>query len=209
MREEEFAELLARGYEIRGIEFKGPGRLGDLETALKVTRAVLGMANLSGGGRVIIGVEDRGGSLTPTGLTDEQLESWKKYDEVAAFINEHASPAVNFDLEVQPFQGRRFVILSVYEFDEIPVLCAKERSIKEGRKDKQVLRRGACYVRSRHKPETSEIPSAEEMREVLDLAIDKGLRKFVARARAAGLFPTGSTATGDEEQFNKQIGDLS
>ena len=44
-------------------------------------------------------------------------------------------------------------------------------------------------MRARHKPETSEISSEEEMRELLELAIDKGVEKFVRRAERAGLFP--------------------
>ena len=75
----------------------------------------------------------------------------------------------------------------------------------------QILRRGACYVRSRHKPETSEIPSEEEMRELLELAIDKGVRKFVTRAQKAGLFPTDPSTPArpsDETLFEKQIEEM-
>jgi hypothetical protein len=66
-------------------------------------------------------------------------------------------------------------------------------------------------VRARHKPETSEIPSEEEMRELLELAIDKGVRKFVTRAQKAGLFPgiPGKPAPpSDEALFEKQIEEM-
>jgi hypothetical protein len=49
------------------------------------------------------------------------------------------------------------------------------------------------------------------MRELLELAIDKGVRKFVARAQKAGLFPTAAdipVMQGDEEPFKKQIEEL-
>jgi hypothetical protein len=49
------------------------------------------------------------------------------------------------------------------------------------------------------------------MRELLELAIDKGVRKFVIRAQKAGLFPPvpGSPAPpSDEALFEQQIEDL-
>jgi hypothetical protein len=36
---------------------------------------------------------------------------------------------------------------------------------------------------------TSEIPSQEDMRALLDLAIDKGVRKSVAQMRSVGFIP--------------------
>jgi hypothetical protein len=94
------------------------------------------------------------------------------------------------------------VLVRVYQFDDIPVLCAKD--LHDPGKTAPVLRRGACYVRARHKPETSEIPSEEEMRELLELAIDIGVRKFVARAQKAGLFPTLPAPRSGEALFEKQ-----
>jgi hypothetical protein len=109
---------------------------------------------------------------------------------------------------LQTFRGRKFVVIRVYQFDDIPILCAKDYN-EPGKAP--VLRRGACYVRARHKPETSEIPSEEEMRELLELAIDKGVRKLVTRAQNAGLFPTlpGTPAPpSDEASFEKQIEEM-
>src|SRR5215210_4879809 len=141
------------------------------------------MANRRDGGRVIIGVEDDAGILTPKGLDGAQLESWRSYDDVAASINEYASPSVSFEKEFLPYQGHDIVILHVAEFEAIPILCRMEYQSSIGKgspknQDRTILRKGACYVRSRHKPETSEIPSEEEMRELLDLAIEKGVRTY-------------------------------
>ncbi len=49
------------------------------------------------------------------------------------------------------------------------------------------------------------------MRELLELAIDKGVRKFVTRAQKAGLFPVTPSPPpfpSDEELFEKQIEDM-
>ena len=183
MTDQEFASLLAIGYETNGLEFKGPGSRTDSAFLAGVIRAQsLGMANRRDGGYVIIGVESD--SLDPVGFDDDEVKTWLNYDELATRVNEYANPSVRFDLEAVTVQGRRFVIIRVHEFDDIPILCGKD--FHGSRKGALVLRRGACYVRARHKPETSEIPSEEEMRELLELAIDKGIRKFVTRCIRPG-----------------------
>jgi predicted HTH transcriptional regulator len=219
MNEQDFAALLALGHETRGIEFKGPGSRTDKKDKTflaKVVRGVLGMANRRDGGRVIIGVEDNAGVLIPKGLDAVQLGSWKSYDDVAASINEYASPSVSFEKEFLHYQGHDIVILHVTEFEDIPILCRKEYhspAVQGAPKnqDRIVLRQGACYVRSRHKPETSEIPSEEEMRELLELAVDKGVIRFLERARRVGLLPADQPVLPqptDQERFNEQLEDL-
>lgn len=206
MTEQEFTALLARGHETQGVEFKGPGKRTDEGFRAKVIRATLGMANRRDGGLVILGVRDSD-ELDPVGLDEDQIGSWLNYDELAVTVNEFASPSVQFDLEGPTLLGRRFVIIRVHEFEDIPILCTRDF---QGGKE-LILRRGACYVRSRHKPETSEIPSEEEMRELLELAIDKGVRKFVERAQKAGLFPSISRAPippSDEASFREQIEEM-
>jgi len=69
MTEEEFAEIIALGREQASVEFKGPGLRTDKHLFAKVTRAVLGMANLRDGGRVVVGIEEQQTGLVLTGLT--------------------------------------------------------------------------------------------------------------------------------------------
>jgi predicted HTH transcriptional regulator len=207
MTELEFESLLAPGYETNGVEFKGPGVRTVKPFHAKVVRAILGMANRRDGGLVIIGVEST--NLEPVGLNDLDLATWSDYDVLAESVNGYASPSVSFDTEILSYHGNNIFIIRVREFEEIPILCTKDYSDPE--KSVPTLRRGACYVRSRHKSETSEIPSEEEMRELLELAIDKGVRRFVARAQRAGLFsvvPAAPPSPSDEELFRKQIEDM-
>lgn len=198
--DQEFAELLALGYERRGIEFKGPGPRSNKQLFAKVVRATLGMTNRRDGGIVVLGVEDSAGVLSPIGLNSADLESWK-YDEIADGLAEYADPSVSFDMEIRTDAGKNFAVLHVHEFEDIPVLCKKDYP--------DVLRKGACYVRSWRKPETSEIPSQEDMRDLLDLATEKRLRKFLARAHAAGLqVPVAPAAPSDRELFEEQLKEL-
>ncbi len=204
MTDRDFESLLALGHESNGVEFKGSGSWTDRSFQAKVIRAILGMANRRDGGLVIIGVESA--NLEPVGLDDETLATWLDYDDPSVAVNEHASPSVSFDLEPFDYQSKKLVIIRVHEFGEIPILCTKD--FEDHGKPSHTLRRGACYVRARHKPETSEIPSEEEMRELLELAIDKGVKRFVERAQRAGMFTSiGPTPPppNDAELFRTRI----
>ncbi len=200
MTDEEFAQILALGRETSGVEFKGPGPLSDRRLVAQVVRAVLAMANRESGGIVIVGIEDNANGINPAGLDNAELASWD-YDNIANQLARYADPRVNFEMEIRMYNGARHVVLAVAEFSEIPVLC--KRSFDN------VLRNGACYVRTRQKPETSEIPTQTEMRELLDLAINKGVSLYLERARRVGLYvPLTPVQPTDQELFNEQRGDL-
>jgi predicted HTH transcriptional regulator len=217
----DFEKHLERRYETNEVEFKGPGIRTTKAFLATVVRGMLGMANRRDGGYVIIGVESTkrspvGTEFNPVGLSEEQAASWLGYDDLSSSVNEYASPSVSFDPTLVIYQERKFAVIRVHQFVDIPILCTKDfggpgKGARGGDgQSTQILRRGACYVRSRHKPETSEIPSEEEMRELLELAIDKGVRKFVARAQLAGLFPPigASPRPGDETRSDEQAEDL-
>ena len=206
LTDQQFAELLVLSYEPRGLEFKGARPRTDRLFFARVVRACLGMANLRDGGRVIIGVDERGGVLDPVGLSDADLATWR-YDDIAAGLATYADPMITFDIYVHEYQGRRFVELEVHEFDELPILC-RTTYMERPPTQQVILREGACYVRRRGKPETSEIPTQSEMRELLDLAIEKGVRRFIARARAVGLVLGTGEPVRDAEQFAEQLREL-
>ena len=200
MTDQEFADILNRGRETSGVEFKGPGALSNGRLVAQIVRAVLAMANRQGGGIVIIGIEDEGASINPVGLGDSELAAWT-YDNVADQIARYADPGVKFDLNVRMYNGRNFLAIEVEEFFDIPIICKRD--------NQPVLRRGACYVRTRRKPETSEIPTQTEMRELLDLAISKGVSSYLERARQVGLYvPPGPAESTGQELFRDQRRDL-
>ena len=178
MTDAEFARILSLGRENSGVEFKGPGRRGDRRLFAQVVRAVLGMSNLSGGGNVIVGVADRGRFFDPVGLSAGEMDTWQ-YDDIADGLATYADPSVDFEIEVREFEGKSFLVIIVEEFRNIPVLCKRDYP--------NVLRAGACYVRSRRKPETSEIPTQEDMRNLVELAAEKRFRSYVEFLRRVGL----------------------
>lgn len=197
MNTQEFSEIIAFGREQRGVEFKRGGSRKDKRLLVKVVRAVISMANRRDGGYVIVGVdEDEDKMPVPKGLTAEDLSTWV-YDDVADSLSEYVDPNVSLDLKVIEYEMKQFVVLIVHEFEDLPILCKKNYL--------DVLRAGACYVRTRRKPETVEIPSQVDMRDLLDLAVEKGVRRFVTRARTVGLSLAGQLLPTDADLFNKQI----
>lgn len=165
--------LIARihwGMEERNLEYKQSLNWDTPETKAKLTKSVLAMANLRDGGSIIIGVGRRpDDSYVAEGMNKIDFDSFVQ-DHVAAHINEYADPYVEVTLTKHKLAGKLlFCILEVTEFAELPVVC---------KKDGFKLRRGATYTRARRINETVEVPTQVEMREILDLAIEKGVRSF-------------------------------
>jgi len=125
--------------------------------------------------------------------------TWR-YDDVAAGIAVYADPSVDFDMEVKEYNGNKYVVLRVKEFADIPVLCKQDYQ--------GVLRQGACYVRSPRKPETSEIPTQTDMRDLLDLATEKKLRQELVRLQRVGVIVLPAAHVAATQQFEQRRSDL-
>jgi predicted HTH transcriptional regulator len=166
------------GNEARGLELKGPGPRSDKHLLAKVARAALSLGNLRDGGHVIIGIDDGDPTKLGPGLEDDDLASWIAYDDLARNLANYADPPLKFNVAaIELSSGAKVAVIEVFEFADIPHFCAKER---EG-----VLREGALYVRPRKVPETSEVASPVEMREIVELATQKALRAYVEMAERA------------------------
>jgi predicted HTH transcriptional regulator len=177
---EEIEAALSSGYEVRGLELKGPGPRTDAHLFAKVTRAALSMGNLRDGGHVIIGIDDGDPSMMLPGLEAIDLRSWLAYDDVARRLAEYADPPLRFDIaRIELASGVNVAVIQVFEFSDTPHLCAKDFP--------KVLRKGALYVRPRKVPETSEVASLVEMRDIIQLATEKALRAYIETAERAGL----------------------
>jgi predicted HTH transcriptional regulator len=206
MTEDEFIFEIESGVERRHIEYKGPGSIADKQLVGKVTRAILAMTNRRDGGTVIVGVADAGGVLDPVGLDAITASEWTR-DALADKVAPLVDPSVDFDLEHMSYKSRIFVVITVREFDETPVFCRANRQSSTS-KD-MILREGALYVRGRRKPETVEIRTSQEMRDLLDLGVTKGLRRYMEQSNAAGIIVgVPAQAKGSAALFRSQLSDL-
>ena len=200
MTDEEFEALITQDIEGRRLEFKGPGPLTDGRLVAQVTKAALGMANNRDGGNIVVGVAEIEGSPVRTGLEIEDLATWS-FDALADQLARYADPNVSFTLAMKEFEDKQFLLIEVREFDEIPVLCKRAHS--------DLLREGACYVRTSRKPETSELPTQTEMRELLGLATEKGVRRYIEQLERLGIIalPSVTLQVEDDHSFNEELGE--
>ncbi len=192
-RIEELAALINLGREDRSLEFKESCPWDDLKD--KIAKTALGMANIRDGGTIIIGVSQRSGSLVPQGMPRRDIDTYD-VDDVQAYVNRFADPYVRLEMYTVPRNGQRFIVIVVHEFDEVPVVC---------RRNGVGLRQGAVYTRAYRMPETCEVPSQTEMREIIDMATDKGVRRFLERSRRAGLSTGGPAERTDTEKFDEEL----
>lgn len=202
MTDRELLELIATG-ERRGVEFKSARPRTNRRQLAEVARAVLGLTNKRDGGLILVGVSDHG---KIEGLNGADADTWRRPDDVRSAFARFADPFVRVDAELVavsagPDQGRTVAVITVHEFEVTPVFCAEQVLAPGGA---EILRAGACYVRSNRMPATTEIADHAHLRELLDLAVDKGVREFLRRARAAGLEATGAALITDAERFAAQ-----
>ena len=147
-------------------------------TKVKLTRAILAMSNKRDGGVIVIGIRElQDKQFDPVGLSASEAQTFN-HDTMADHVRQYADPYVDFTVRTIECGGKQFIVIQVKEFDEIPVLC---------KRDGTDLRNGAMYTRSRTKNESAEVSSQSEMREIMDIAVDKGVRKFVTRSQRVGL----------------------
>ena len=198
MPDHELIEIIKSRKETRNIEYKQSMPWSTVENREKLIRTILAVSNIRDGGFIVIGMTKQpDNSYIPVGINPNDKATYNE-DHMADAISEFADPYVNFSLTTIPMDEKEFLVIQINEFEEIPVICKKDGKTTN-------LQRGKIYIRSRRKPESIEIPSQSEMRELLEVATDKGVRKFFARVGKAGV----EFKTTDEKQlFDDQIKDL-
>jgi predicted HTH transcriptional regulator len=221
---EPLVDAIIHGREERNIDYKSSMSWKDRDTKMMAIRCILGMANLRYGGYIIFGVRQQGNDFMFEGMEQDHIESFTQ-DNVDTDIKNYAEPFVEATVtsvsrndariiverkgwSIPPEfsdDGGDFVVIQVKEFDELPVICKKTGKLKSG---EIYLREGAIYTRPRGKVETSEIRTQTGMREVIDLAVDKNLRRLVDRMERIGITKPISPEFSDEERFNNQLGEV-
>jgi predicted HTH transcriptional regulator len=196
--------VMKLNHELPNVEFKCSGDRTDKAFFATVARACIGMSNRRDGGYVVIGIEDDDALGSP-GLTPSRVTQWLDFDSVSDALHAYAEPVVSFELgQIELPSGAIVVVIDVREFDKIPTLCAKNYGSSENRLK---LIKGAIYIRSARKGETTPFPSQYDMRELLDLMTEKAVRDFLERAGRVGLDSTARRQT-DDDLFEAQLEDF-
>ena len=169
--------------ERRNMEFKKSMPWKDLKCVL--TRTIMAMANLKGGGTIIIGIGEGPGKTTDyEGMSREDFDTYNP-DDIVSFVNEYAEPSVTVVAHKITRHEKHYVVLDIEEFDEVPIVCKKD-----GRKTcKNHLRRGSIYHRPRRKVESTDRFDYADMRELVSLAVAK--QHALMHQQCAELYGTG------------------
>lgn len=204
MTPDELERIVKIGQETRAIEFKSAGHWADTALRGQITRTTLAMANIRDGGVIIVGMQEddtRPGYHLPQALTGEQRSSFDP-DVVVPQVNAHASPHVELSIIHHNLEDvASIVAITVRQFREVPILCIKDIV---GENDRLLARRGRVLVRSRRTSETTEVQTPEDLREIVELAVDKGLEAYFRRRR----IEEEAATPGDDERFDDQLGPL-
>ncbi len=158
--------LIFHGREERNLEYKRSVSWTEIDTKVKIAKTAMAMANISGGGFIVVGIEKAEESYLPVGMEKEHLDSFKQ-DDVMTWVNEYADPYIELTVVFVERAEKHYIIIDINEFDQLPIVCKKSG---------QDLKRGDIFTRSRRRYETARIGSQTEIREILYLAVDKEIR---------------------------------
>jgi predicted HTH transcriptional regulator len=166
--------LIAARAESRCIDYKLELDWGraDRGAKLEIIRDILAMSNTPGGGSIILGVRD--GDFEPVGLPENAFNSFDQ-TRVHDLLQNYTDPRHFCRVQKFVINGKRFVLLEVPEFSEIPIICAANEN---GRDGSVILRRGQLYIRT-EAAATVALNASEDMRELLERATTRvGRRLF-------------------------------
>ncbi|MGR0329635.1 Putative DNA-binding domain-containing protein [Bacillus sp. bc15] len=191
-------ELLYIQNESRNIEYKTTYNWNEPSHKAKITKTILAMSNIRDGGYLILGVRElENHTFSVDGMPQEHFELLNQ-DDLMSHINNYADPYVTFILHKFDIDNKFFAIFEVMEFEQVPVICKRD-----GVANLQV---GAIYTRSRQMAATATVNNQAEMREIIDIAIEKGVRRLQQTIFRAGL--SIELQQSEDEKFQKELGGL-
>ena len=184
---------LGRCQETQSVEFKESAPWEALQW--KIIATCMAMANLRDGGIIVIGASERGSTWELTGISAEHLATYD-VDAILDRVNVFASPPVEIDVVTHRYgDGNTFLVFSIHEFSETPIVC------RENGPDRKGLRGATVYVRPLGMPRTTMVTNAAQMHELLELAAEKRARRILEVSRRVGMVP----GTSDRQRLDEEL----
>ncbi len=184
--------------EARSLDFKKAIPWDEIK--IDLTKDILAMSNLRDGGILILGVEEVNDNWELKGVSAETLETYDS-DDMHDFVNRYASPTVSFDVVTHSDDsGLTYLVVQVHEFEDRPIVC---------KRNGDGIREGAFYIRPLGKPETREVQDANEIHDILELAVEKNTKRFLYQIKKVGVdFASIQPQESDSEKYDKELGGL-
>lgn len=208
------AEELARWVRTSGesdfVDAKGPTTWDGADASASLAKDIASFANSRDGGVIVIGKSEASdGSFSYDGMTPEQAASFDT-TRVGQWVNSRFAPPIRLACHLAELDGKRFVVIIVQEFDDVPSLCVK--SFQEtGNPKNHLLREGTIYVRNQN-AESKPIKTVDELRAVIGLATrkkgDELIAHFQAMLRGRSLADLGPAPDPFEKEIEQVRSDL-
>jgi len=206
------SKILAVPDEGRGIEFKESfswalniDGLQSNNKAQEVIRSILGMSNIKDGGKIFIGVRQGKDPTEPKfvskGMNENDLNTYDQ-DLIFEQVRNFGKPEPQFQILNMEYEGKYFILFNVQSFLFAPIICYNYKHLNR-------LEMSALYIRT-FKPETKKVTEVVEMREIVELAIEKELDLFSARMQRVFQTMSGIKIgkSSEEEEQKKFSGEL-
>ncbi|KKK50663.1 hypothetical protein LCGC14_3122770, partial [marine sediment metagenome] len=170
---------------IRFIEAAGENVNVDAKAAMEwdggkhsasLAKDIMAFANSRDGGVIVIGkTEKDDNQFELTGATPEQAATFET-TKVATWINNHCEPPVHLICSTVEHEERLFVVITVSEFHDIPVMCTKD--FQDNGSSKMLLKKGAIYART---PNAASAPleTPDDLRNLIGIATMKRSDEFI------------------------------
>jgi len=139
---------------------------------LKIAKDIYGFANTSGG-YLVFGKEDE--TWENKSLPEDVAATLSNPDNIHKKINRHIEPNISNVTSVRIDAPARMVIIHIPEAVDCTHVVTRNATLKDGDKDKTLLREGEVYVR--HSGGTSLI-RPEDLERMIDKRVDRQVRKI-------------------------------
>jgi len=128
----------------------------------RFAKHILAMSNLRDGGYIIIGIEDK--RLKRQGVSNENILSYNT-DIMKDQMTQFCDPFVDFMVSFpKDNKGKNYVVIKVFPFREIPVICRKDDS-------NAGVSAGIIYYRNNNRRiESAPISNSYDMRDIIETA---------------------------------------
>lgn len=165
-----FRELLAQKAETKNLDFKESLNWDEAsnEAKCELVKDILAFLNTQDGGSIVFGVRDS--AFEPIGLSEADFASFD-ITKVNDFLHRYTDPPGYCEVQKMIVDGLRFVVITVSEFKDVPIICKKaaNSSVEPYR---TILKAAGLYIRT-EKATTEIVGSAEAMRDLINRALLK------------------------------------
>ncbi|MFJ1213315.1 AlbA family DNA-binding domain-containing protein [Burkholderia pyrrocinia] len=194
-------QIIMAGRETKSLDYKASTLWSesDKKACCSLVKDVLAFAN-SGGGAIVIGVEERNTGFDWVGMPSDHVASFET-TRFNQFVQNYADPPINCTIVKREVDGRHYVVIEIPPFPDTPHICQKDFQ--------GVLQGSFLYVRTDNN-QSAPVKSSSDFRDIVTRAVrqrsDTLLESF--RAILVGANVQADPHAEDEEKFSEQLAAL-